>query len=930
MPVPMLQLVRTVLIGLAVTLPGAAAWAQEPDKSTDDRPALPEAALKAVQERLERIEREILRLQGRTAGIPADAKDRGVFTLLETPFLGTAITGAREGTRFLAARLMFVNLTDQPITVERGDIVLSSNGVDYPLDDVPKRLQFQAFSIGNENYRLSSLNPALQTEVPAGGTGTTWVVFAELPQGTDIPPMILKLKLGDKESQLNVNDAALSMLGLKVERIGPRGALGLLTISSTMNTINVGGIVEALDSLANQKVARAVVNFSDSATPLDSELLNWLQRAASRAGTNEPTNNRFPTVSAGIRELHVANLPNTRGEKKRTVLVQPGTFVGTQPDAQTMHATAAEAIEAALQSAYAVLPREELLKEIQEGNTLTRAAAMSAGGGRLTAGHLPLLTGYADDADPLIQNSALRALRHFGEEPAVAKLTEYVRKGNEPFASTAIESLAASRYEAAHQALLSILQNEPPESKRKIVEILAQYPRPIWSDTIYEYARDPQSTVGAVALSALVRIGHPKLVEVLQKALEGGNAGVKNEAFNLLASRNDPESERIAINYSLTWMESNPPNSQILNLLNRTREPRAVPLLLKHFESMNGNRTEIIGTLANIGDQTVAQLLVEKYPQMKNFEQTATLQALQMLRSSAFRQLAEQALASTDASLISAACRGLQTEATPEAVTLLAAALDKTDNNHAWSHITNALSTLATPEARVALRKARDSGVPDKRNFAINALQNMERRSPGYQYVYQAQLSVQGEKWDEAIFNYTMAVMQDPDLSSAYSGRANVYLRQEKYQEARQDFAKSLELDPFDTQGITGLGIVLVQEGSYREGVKFIEDARAKFNDDQIFAYNMACVYGRALEKLEQDTAAADRDALIQKYREQAIADLKRSIELGFADYEWIRKDPDLKSLHNLPEFKAVHTPIESVEEQEPAEEDDGLIDNPF
>ena len=72
---------------------------------------------------------------------------------------------------------------------------------------------------------------------------------------------------------------------------------------------------------------------------------------------------------------------------------------------------------------------------------------------------LPLLLDYADDKDPLVQQAALTALRHFGEPAAIEKLLHYLRKGVEPLATTAIESLASSRYAAAHDALLDVLDN---------------------------------------------------------------------------------------------------------------------------------------------------------------------------------------------------------------------------------------------------------------------------------------------------------------------------------------------------------------------------------------------------------------------------------------------------------------------------------------
>jgi tetratricopeptide (TPR) repeat protein len=262
-----------------------------------------------------------------------------------------------------------------------------------------------------------------------------------------------------------------------------------------------------------------------------------------------------------------------------------------------------------------------------------------------------------------------------------------------------------------------------------------------------------------------------------------------------------------------------------------------------------------------------------------------------------------------DASLISVACQGLQMDGSDEAVSMLTEAFEKSDNNTTWSYVANALSALGTPEAQTALQKGRDSNNPNKSSYANNALRNLRQRSPGYQYIYQAQQFVNQQQWKEALDQYAIALELDPQLAEAYAGRAQVLLKQEKPQEAHKDFTKALELDPYNSQAVTGLGIVLVLEGKYEAGITFVEDARKKFTNDVFYAYNTACVYGRALEHLQKNEKIEGRDKKMPEYQEKAIAELKRSVTLGFQDFNWMQKDPDLKSLAEVPEFKQIHTP---------------------
>ncbi len=902
-----------------------------PSIGQDTAPKEPEKpVLQNLAERLEQVEAELARLRD-ARGLPPQAGEAQVVALVEAPYLGSTYHGSPQGVRFFAARLILVNLTSEPIVVDRDHIRLFADGTEHSLGELSKKIEYQSYQVGNRSFQLRNMQPAPQVRLAPAGSGSTWVVFSDLPPGPDVPHMILKAKIGeDEEVELDINESSLAMLGLEVERVGPRGALGLITIGNSIDTINIGSLVEALENLTEDRVGRAVIRWTDGAAPLDRELSNWLEQAAMQAGLTHTDNARFPVIPASIRELHLARLPNKEdntAEPQQQVLDNPYR-PGPQNRLQRVHDSDASAISAALRTAYEVLPLDELLSEIQTEKPLIRAAALAAGGGRLPSDKLPLLLAYADDSDPRVQQAALTALRHFGEPAAVEKLLHYLRKGVEPLATAAIESLAGSRYSSAHDALLDVLENETPESKQTIVRVLARYPRPIWSETIYEFASNASAGVGADALRALMRIGHPKLLDVLRRSLREGDEQLQNEAFQLLVLRADPASEALALDYTLEWMKESPPDQKMTNLLNKTRDPRAVPLLLKHFEESKDNRSKIINTLALIGDETVADIIVEKYPGLRNFEQSAALQALQQLRSPAFRKLAGQALMTADSSLINSACQGLQAEASPEAISLLASALDKSSSSQGWSYLTNALATLGTPQARQALRRARDSQVSDKRNFAANALRTMQRRSPGYQYVYRAGQHVRDEKWKEAVSDYSMALKLDPELIDAYVGRGNAHLHQEEYESARKDFTKSLELDSHNSEAVTGLAIVLVHEESFREGVRYVEDAGKKFPSNQIFAYNSACVYGLALERLEEQEKTPQRDELVAEYQQKAITALSKALKLGFQDLEWMKKDPDLNSLHKLAEFQKLHSPNRNEDDDAP--EEDGLIRDPF
>lgn len=875
-----------------------AASGEAEKKPGSELPSPQDRQIRELMQRLEKVEAQLGKLNAARGQLPAEKKDQKLHTLLEIPYLGTHFYGGPNG-RYFAARLIFINLTPQAISIKKDQFRIEVDGAEQPIKDVPANLQYVGFQAGSENFQLRNLKTPDELKIPAGGTATTWVVSTEIPGGNQVPKLVVKATAGEHKVEIDVNQQALATLGLDVERIGPRESLGLLTIHGSLNTINLGSFVDALDRLAAAKVARAVVRWADGAGPVEGQLLSWLVQSAQMAGRGEVQNQQFPSLPASVRELHLARIPNTDANNYNQ---QPGMPV-------RVHKTDAEAVAAALESAYEVLPLDELVTEIEKGHALTRSAALAGGGGRLPADKLPLILKYAADPSPAMQRSALIALRHFGEPEAVKTLEQTALKNAEPSASAALESLAASRFPTAHEALLKILKNEPAASRKKIVGVLARYPRPIWSESVYAFVEDPNSGLGAEGLRALSLVGHPKMIEVFEKALGQKNADVRNEAFNILSTRTDAQSEELAMKFTLAHLKDTAPTPQMINLLNRTKDPRAVDPLLELFDKQPNNRSMLINTLAQIGDQKVSDRFIQEYPKLRNYEQAAVLNALIQLRSPGFRKLAGQAIASNDASLVSAACQGLQNDGSPEAVRMLIDAFEKTSNTNTWSYTSNALSMVGTPDARETLLKARASNDQNKRNMANNALRNLWQRSPGYQYIFQAQQSAQAEKWKEAVQHFSMAIEIDPDLPDAWSGRANAHLKQNKTKEAKTDYTKAFELDPYNSNAITGLSLLTVLEGDYEAGIKKVEEARGKFTNDVLFAYNTACVYSQATAAAAKDEKAADREKKVEEYRKKAFEELKRSVQLGFQDFEWMKKDPDFAPIRETPEFEEIAKP---------------------
>ncbi len=900
MPKFLFGLCATIVL---MTLP-ACSWAQTKEGSTPDS-----ELLRRLLDKVDQLDRDLRGvLKNAPKPLPENAADRKLIPMLETAVTQTLHLANPMGQsvehRVFVAKLTLINLTPETITVEPSQITLEADGNPLKNGEADKQALNYGIQIGQQGYTLSTIKPTTM-KIASGSTGQTWILFGGIPRGPQLPKLLLKIAIADKPIDIDINAWATTKLNLSSRRLGPRGSLALLTINGELSSVSLGALIEELERLAAMKVTRAVIRWSEGAPPIDQQLSYWFLTAVQTLGRSEYNNPQFPSLPNSFSQLRLAEIP----QGNRQNIPPPNAFGGmpvnpnAMAQASVIHDNVADAVVAALRSAYEVLPRGELLGDIRSDDELTRSAAISGGGGRLASDDVPLLLQLADDEKPAVQKAAISALRHFGEKPAIDKLLHFARKNTEPLSSMAVESLAASRYADAHDALLGMLEKEGADSRKAIVKVLAQNPRPVWSETIYKYVRDPQSGLGIDGLQALVRVGHPKLLEVLKDSLASRDMATRDIAYQELTNLNDPEAESIAMKFTLAHMETTTPTPVMLAFLNKTKEQAAIPLLLKHLKNGGNDRSGLISTLAQIGDQSVAAAMVEQYASLRPHEQAQVLGVLGQLKSPMFQKLAGPALESNDASVVSTVCQWLQNDASPASTKLLITALEKTNQTNSVLYISNALAQIASPDARKALRKARATTDPQRQAFIRQAMMNLLQRSPAYQQIMQGKAFEPNDQ-KAAMEFFDQAVKTDPDLPEAYTYRANLLMKQSKHVEAGKDYEKALSLDDYNGEAITGVGITQAIAGKYEPAIKLVESHRSKFPNDGLFAYNVACVYGRSAEAIAKDDKAADRDKKLADYKRLAIDDLRAALKFGFNDLDWMKKDPDLNSLHDMPEFK--------------------------
>jgi len=896
---------------LATGLMPASLLAQSEAAGQPKEDELPEYVRQLVR-RLEKMEREITRIQ-QTGKVPLKEEDQRLVTVLSEPNLGGYYLGQANEVRWLAVRVSLINLTGKEVNVAPEDYTLIADGMSMKLTELPSQIQNMSFQSGNQSYRLSSLQTQ-NLKLPHGANGQTWLVFSGLQKGTHPRRLELTIDRPDKKvTTVDLVEYFGRMLGLTVERVGPRESLAVMTIRGKLNSVSLLAMAAQMEQLVADRVARLIVHWEEGTPAAESSILNWMRQVAAQSAQQTVVNSLYPAVPSSIAEFHIVDpQPGTQSKTYRTTYVNGvRRSVPYNPYVKNVHKSVEVAVASALKSAFEVLPREELLEEIKTGHRLTRAAALAAGGGRLSSEHLPVIIQMANDDDLEIQRGALIALRHFGEPQAVETLVHFARKNTEQLGATAVESLAGSRYSNAHQELLNLLREDSLAARKEIVRILGRYARPIWADTLYGFVTDKNSGIRTEALAALVNIGDDRVPALLQDALEGDDRGMSEAALMHLIGRDDRASEKLALDWTLAYIEKSPPTSAMHQLLSKTKDQRAVAPLLKHLEKRNGSQSELINTLAQIGDESVGETLAALFDRLGNNEKRAVLNALYQLRTPAFQKIARAALKGKDSSLLSATCQLLQQEASPTSVEILIEGLKAASSTSQYSYICNALGAIATAEARVALRQATAVEDANRKNLARQALQNLYVRSPGMIYVRQGEGWFKQKNAQKALTYYNLAVQIDPELPHARRARANQLLREKEITEkqletVQADYKKLVELEPENSTTWTGLGLVMIRLGKIDEGIGHGEKIRGKFTGQNIFHYNMACIYGRSIEVVQQKPELTDADRQqIENWKKQAMLDLRESVEKGFKDLDWLQEDPDLDSLRELSDYKS-------------------------
>jgi Flp pilus assembly protein TadD len=102
--------------------------------------------------------------------------------------------------------------------------------------------------------------------------------------------------------------------------------------------------------------------------------------------------------------------------------------------------------------------------------------------------------------------------------------------------------------------------------------------------------------------------------------------------------------------------------------------------------------------------------------------------------------------------------------------------------------------------------------------------------------------------------------------------------------------------DPGYVDALQILGDNYTRRGRIKEGLKVDERLSRLRPADALVHYNLACSY-----------------SLIEQF-ESATEALNRALDLGYRDFKWLAKDPDLAELRKHPLYKKIRARIRAME----------------
>ncbi len=144
----------------------------------------------------------------------------------------------------------------------------------------------------------------------------------------------------------------------------------------------------------------------------------------------------------------------------------------------------------------------------------------------------------------------------------------------------------------------------------------------------------------------------------------------------------------------------------------------------------------------------------------------------------------------------------------------------------------------------------------------------------------------QKKKRTAAIAETKKTIQQRPDDFKLYYKLGSLYKINGELNEALGQYRKAISLSPDFIPALNGLAVVYADKGEYKQALLLYERVMALNPDSYVPYYNVACIYAR------------------QNKIEESIGWLKKAVQRGFEDWEFLKIDKDLENIRGSSYYK--------------------------
>ena len=804
-----------------------------------------------------------------------------------------------NGTRFLAVRLIIVNQSDKPESLRREKLVLQSGNRTFPIGEMPRNIPL---AIDDERVAQSSLRMPEAVDIPAGSAAEFWCLFPNVDSIAVTPSLMLRAEFDSgRRTELDLLRQQQARLGLSSERLGPSQALAVFRIHGSLNSLNSVPLTRAFENTIHQGTQRIVLDWNDDAAPLAERLRAWLAT----------TNHQFDQDQQVALQLPVLPSVQFFAVSRAPVQEASGSYNYAREYGKNFD-DPGSAVVAGLRELYERIDPELLTQELQFGHPWSRMAVCLTAADRLSPSNSRELLALSRDADPQLRMAALHALAFQNSESAQQRLNEAIANAasNQPDAQAAFQALLASQRREQRQIVADILQSDPlPIPRDWALRNIAENYHPDFNEFLIGSVSHAQPAVRRTALEVLFQLGHARLPELCLKALEDPDDEVRQSAFQILVESPGSQFEEAALSHALKQLQNENVEDSALVLIERLRATEAAPIIVERIKNSEPPRIRLITALESIGSHEDLQDLFAMFDDLQPDEQATALNLAGQLALPEQLKIAEKAMKSPEFSVRYVAIDLMKRLDDPRAVAILGERLPKAPENE-LNALCMSLGEMGTTAAINRLRNFRLEVIKqeqfEKLPVIERGFQIWNARRPGWSSVEDGYRHRAIEDDDTALKQFSLAIMINPELGAAFAGRGNLHYQHNRFEDAEKDFREAMRLDPFDNQAITGVALLETIRGNWEAGIEYVEERAEWYPEDPYFRYNSACVYGRAIEALQKEPATQENRDRIRQFEQEAIDLLQKAAQQGFQQFDWMREDPDLAPLRNLPAFQKI------------------------